>query len=249
LLFDLNCYPEISGQAGHEQMTAEWEEIVGEFDRIAAANRCDKIRTFGEVHMYACGVRAPVDEPAGAVAACAIEFVSLVKRRNLASRGQWEIRIGLHIGKVTGASIGEESYIYDAFGETVGIAAKMAANAGPMGINVSEAVYRLLRDEFAFQERKSLLIKGKGKLKIYSILDERQVYGAELNDGCRLLSKREAEIVALLSRRLSASQIAKEFSISPRTVERHIANIYEKLHVNSRRELLRKILGQGDAKF
>ncbi len=71
----------------------------------------------------------------------------------------------------------------------------------------------------------------------------RQLYAAELAHGCRVLSKREAEIAALLCQRLSAPEIATKLLISPHTVQRHIANIYEKLGVGSRRELMLKLLG------
>jgi DNA-binding CsgD family transcriptional regulator len=67
---------------------------------------------------------------------------------------------------------------------------------------------------------------------------------AELAPNCNLLSKREAEIAALLCKRLHASQIGSLLLISPQTVYRHIANIYEKLKVRSRRQLLLKLLGK-----
>lgn len=59
--------------------------------------------------------------------------------------------------------------------------------------------------------------------------------------GCRLLSKREAEIATLLCKRLNAAEIATLLLISPRTVERHIINIYEKMKVRNRRELILKL--------
>lgn len=69
------------------------------------------------------------------------------------------------------------------------------------------------------------------------------LFAAELAADCRLLSKREAEIARLLCQRLSAAEIATKLLISPYTVQRHIANIYEKLKVGNRRQLLIKMLG------
>ena len=65
---------------------------------------------------------------------------------------------------------------------------------------------------------------------------------AELTDACRLLSRREAEIASLLCRRLRPNEIATVLLISPRTVERHIENIYSKLGVRCRKELLTRLL-------
>jgi DNA-binding CsgD family transcriptional regulator len=66
----------------------------------------------------------------------------------------------------------------------------------------------------------------------------------ELQDGCKTLSKREAEIVGLLCRRLTIAEIASRLLISPRTVESYIYNIYQKLKVRNRRELLVKLTGR-----
>jgi len=65
---------------------------------------------------------------------------------------------------------------------------------------------------------------------------------AELADACRLLTRREAEVASLLCRRLRPNEIATVLLISPRTVERHIENIYFKLNVRNRKELIRLLL-------
>lgn len=66
-------------------------------------------------------------------------------------------------------------------------------------------------------------------------------YLAELAGDCKLLSKREAEVAILLCQRLTAPEIATKLMISPRTVEFHMANIYQKLKARNRKELLLKL--------
>ena len=51
------------------------------------------------------------------------------------------------------------------------------------------------------------------------------------------LTPREAEIAALLARRLTDREIAETLVISPRTVTTHVAAILGKLGVTSRREV------------
>jgi DNA-binding CsgD family transcriptional regulator len=53
----------------------------------------------------------------------------------------------------------------------------------------------------------------------------------------RSLSQREAELCCLLARRLNTAEIAEGLFISRRTVEKHIDNIFDKLHVRSRTQL------------
>src|SRR5688572_20662714 len=58
------------------------------------------------------------------------------------------------------------------------------------------------------------------------------------------LSKRENEILQLLSKGLLYKEIADQLGISAGTVRQHIHNIYEKLHVQNRTEALNKAFGK-----
>ena len=66
---------------------------------------------------------------------------------------------------------------------------------------------------------------------------------AELQDGCKTLSKWEAEVAGLLYQRLTIAEIASRLLLSPRTVESYVLNIYKILKVRNRRELLAKLAG------
>jgi DNA-binding CsgD family transcriptional regulator len=68
-------------------------------------------------------------------------------------------------------------------------------------------------------------------------------FTCELAPDMKLLSRREAEVATLLCRRLRPAQIAALLLISARTVERHIENVYGKLNVNNRKQLLARLLG------
>ena len=59
------------------------------------------------------------------------------------------------------------------------------------------------------------------------------------------LSDREAEILALLADRLTNKEIAERLSITPETVKRHTANIYQKLDVHGRREAVERARSLG----
>lgn len=76
-------------------------------------------------------------------------------------------------------------------------------------------------------------------------LTREAVSGAELAFDCRILSRREAEVVRLMALRMTAREIGSILRISPRTVERHIANSYDKLGVNDRASLLARVYGTG----
>ena len=58
-----------------------------------------------------------------------------------------------------------------------------------------------------------------------------------------ILSRRETQILDLLSRGLLYKEIASDLDISVGTVRTHIGRIYEKLHVRSRSQAVAKVFG------
>jgi LuxR family transcriptional regulator, maltose regulon positive regulatory protein len=63
---------------------------------------------------------------------------------------------------------------------------------------------------------------------------------ASASAGVQPLTVRELDILTLMRSRLSAKEIARELGISPMTVNRHAANLYTKLGVNTRWEAVAK---------
>jgi LuxR family maltose regulon positive regulatory protein len=59
------------------------------------------------------------------------------------------------------------------------------------------------------------------------------------------LSVRELDILSLMSRRLTDKEIARELTISPKTVKRHAANLYAKLDVNRRWDAVERAIELG----
>ena len=74
--------------------------------------------------------------------------------------------------------------------------------------------------------------------------DEEAPRGRPWEDACSVVAKdhgltpRETEILLLLSKRASTKMIQDKLVISPHTVESHVHNIYRKLGVNSRDEVV-----------
>ena len=56
------------------------------------------------------------------------------------------------------------------------------------------------------------------------------------------LSERETEIVVLAARGLSNRMIGQQLDIAEATAKRHLANVYQKIGVNSRSEAVRMAL-------
>jgi two-component system, NarL family, response regulator LiaR len=57
----------------------------------------------------------------------------------------------------------------------------------------------------------------------------------------QLLTKREREVVQLLSRGLTYQKMALKMDVSHETVKMHLKNIYRKLRVQNKIEALQKV--------
>ena len=58
------------------------------------------------------------------------------------------------------------------------------------------------------------------------------------------LTRREEEILRLIARGYRSKEVADELAISIQTVNTHLRNVYEKLHVRSRAEAVARLLGK-----
>jgi len=64
------------------------------------------------------------------------------------------------------------------------------------------------------------------------------------NSSLDTLSKREKEILEMLSTGLLYKEISEKLSISAETVRKHVYHVYEKLHVSNRIEAVNKFFGR-----
>ena len=70
-------------------------------------------------------------------------------------------------------------------------------------------------------------------------LQQHEAETAEVKQQLEKVTEREMVILRLVADGLSSKEIAKELDVSPRTIEAHRANLFNKLGVNSLAELIR----------
>jgi class 3 adenylate cyclase len=149
--------------------TLDPEILIGElnvlftaFDRIAEANGCERMKTIGDAYLCVCGIPEGNSHHVQAMADAALAMRDYLAERNRTAALQWQIRIGMHSGPVVGGIVGTKKYLYDIFGDTVNIAARLEALSAPMRIHVSDTVCRALQHGFIFTDSQNVEMKGKG---------------------------------------------------------------------------------------
>ena len=70
--------------------------------------------------------------------------------------------------------IGTKKFSYDLWGDTVNVASRMESHGLTGQIQVSESTYALLQDQYVFEDRGEIKIKGKQLMKAYLLKGRRE---------------------------------------------------------------------------
>jgi DNA-binding NarL/FixJ family response regulator len=152
-----------------------------------------------------------------------------------------EARAGLHAGECEMTAGGELG------GVALQLVERVYYRAGASDVVVSSTVKDLVAGSgIAFNEVDVRLLTGmESGLRLHSVIHgARPAHGGaaalteiESTRPPGALSPREREVTILVARGLSNRQTADELSISPATVERHVANILVKLGFHTRAQI------------
>lgn len=170
---DIVNFTSASTKMPPEAIIHELNDIFTAFDRISREYNCERMKTIGDAYLFSCGVPEPNTDHAANIARAALEMVDYLKVRNRTAGYDWQIRVGINSGPLVGGVVGTEKCLYDIFGDTVNIAARMEESAQPMEVNVSSTSYDLLQEDFLFADGEHVKLKGKGKQVVYSLLGVR----------------------------------------------------------------------------
>lgn len=170
LFADIVGFTNLSSRISPRELVTLLNEIFSEFDRIADLHGLEKIKTIGDAYMLVGGLPEPKADCAKDVAEMALDMQQAIGQFNLNHQENINIRIGMNTGSVVAGVIGQKKFIYDLWGDAVNIASRMESHGLPGLIQVSEDTYQLLAKHYQFEERGSIMIKGKGEMKTYFLL-------------------------------------------------------------------------------
>jgi class 3 adenylate cyclase len=137
------------------------------FDEAAQQLGIEKIKTVGDAYMAVCGMPVPVPDHAERMVRMAIRMVHITREHALEHHVTMKLRVGINSGPVVAGVIGKSKYIYDLWGDTVNLASRMESGGIPDGIQVTRSVYEKLKDEFVFESRGKIEVKGKGSVEAW----------------------------------------------------------------------------------
>lgn len=157
-------------------------QIFSAFDQLADRYNLEKIKTIGDAYMLAGGLPRRDPKHVKAIAEMALEMIAIaqemsplqIKLENGSILKQpFRLRIGMNTGEVIAGVIGKKKFIYDLWGDAVNVASRMESSGEPSLIQVTEMTYELLKDDFIFEKRGMISVKGKGAMTTYWLLGKK----------------------------------------------------------------------------
>jgi class 3 adenylate cyclase len=170
LFADLAGFTVRSAQETPAETVAVLNEVFSVFDGLVRRYGLEKIRTIGDSYMVAAGVPVARADHAEAICAMALDLRREVARLNADHDWDLSFRIGINSGPAVAGIVGREKFHYDLWGDTVNIASRMESHGLPDQIQVTEAVYERLKNDFVFERRGLVEVKGKGPTLTYLLV-------------------------------------------------------------------------------
>jgi ammonium transporter, Amt family len=168
LFADMTGFTKLSTVLPPEKLVNKLNFIFSEFDLRVEKYGIEKIKTIGDCYMAVSGVPISCKNHAQLIAEFALEIHEMTKCSSFyIDNKPLQFRIGINSGPVIAGVIGRRKFIYDLWGDTVNTASRMESYGIAGETQVTQETYELLKDDYVFEKRPSIMIKGKGEMHVY----------------------------------------------------------------------------------
>ncbi len=177
LFADIVGFTSLSARMEPMKLVAGLNHIFSAFDHLTEKYGLEKIKTIGDAYMVVGGLPIPRPDHAAAIATMALDMQAHMQTLDSVLGESLQIRIGINTGPVIAGVIGIKKFIYDLWGDAVNVASRMESHGEPGYIQVTEATYVRLKDQFVLEPRGAISVKGRGEMITYWLTGQRNFSG------------------------------------------------------------------------
>ncbi len=173
LFTDFVGFTRIAESLTPEELIEELDNCFRQFDQIARRHNLEKIKTIGDSYMAVGGIPQPNVSHAIDCVLAALEiegFMARMREEKMAeNKPYWQLRLGIHSGRLVAGVIGQEKFAYDVWGDTVNTASRLESSGQAGRINISRATYEQVKEFFVCEYRGQVAAKNKGDIDMYFV--------------------------------------------------------------------------------
>jgi adenylate cyclase len=173
LFADIVGFSEIAASMSAIQLANLLNPIFSAFDRLTKQHGLERIKTIQDAYIVVSGLLTPRRDHAQAIALMALDMQTAIALFNTENNQNFSIRIGIHSGSVVAGEIDSNKFTCDLWGDTLNIASYMESQGITGKIQVTEDTFQSLCDEFLFEKRGEIEVKGKRKMTTYLLIGQK----------------------------------------------------------------------------
>jgi adenylate cyclase len=157
----------------HDRSPAEVVDLLDElftrFDDLAETHGLEKIKTIGDAYMAVAGAPDSRTDHALVAVEMSQAMLGTVADLRRSTGTSIEVRIGVASGPVVGGVIGRQRLLFDLWGDTVNLAARMESSGIPGRIQIAASTHDLLPPGRFAATSREVEAKGFGSITTFMI--------------------------------------------------------------------------------
>jgi guanylate cyclase len=174
LFADMVGFTPLSAQLPPVEMVELLNEAFSFFDSLLDKYDVEKIRTIGDSYMAVSGVPRRRANHAQVLVRMALEMRDYIATHTFRHGQRVNFRIGINSGSMIAGVIGRRKFVYDVWGDAVNVASRMESHGLGGAVQITQATYELIRDEFVCEPRGTVNVKGKGEMEVWLVVSVKQ---------------------------------------------------------------------------
>jgi adenylate cyclase len=178
LFADIAGFTERASDTAPAKLIRFLDRLYSEFDALVDKHGLEKIKVAGDSYMVVSGVPHPRADHVEALASLALDMVDALASLKDPHGQAIPLRIGIAAGPVVAGVVGSRRFFYDVWGDAVNVASRMESTDSVGRIQVPDAVYERLKNDFVLHERGAVEIKGKGVMRAWYLVGRKSDAGS-----------------------------------------------------------------------